>query len=311
MIVPARDCESTLARTLEALAGQRAPAVEVEVVVVDNGSRDGTGRLAEEHPAVDAVIRRERGEGPGAARNAGAQAARGDLLAFTDADCVPEPGWLSAGLEALKRADLVQGEVRPVDDVEVGPFDRTVWATRPNGLFETANLFVRREAFERVGGFPAGLEPEGEAPFGEDVLFGWATVRAGARAAFSQEAVVRHAVTPRGAGGFVAERARLGLFAALVARVPELRETFLWRRTFVSARSAAFDAAVAGALLAAARRRPAALAATLPYLAVTARDAAPWGPRAAWKVAVAGVAADAAGAASLLAGSLRARRPVL
>src|SRR4051794_20264371 len=99
VIVPARDAAGLLPTALDALAAQ---TVAAEVIVVDNGSRDGTADVAEAHPVVTRVVRRARGEGPGAARNSGAAATDAPLLAFTDADCAPSPGWLAAGLAALE-----------------------------------------------------------------------------------------------------------------------------------------------------------------------------------------------------------------
>ncbi|HWF72455.1 MAG TPA: glycosyltransferase [Solirubrobacteraceae bacterium] len=309
VVVPARDAERTLPLTLAGLGEQDG---SLEVIVVDNGSRDGTAELASRAPVVSRVISRERGEGPGAARNAGAEAAAGSVIAFLDADCRPAPGWLAAGVRALDGADLVQGRVLPDPSVALGPFDRTLSVGAAHGLFETANLFVRREVFERAGGFGAGLEPSGGAPFGEDVIFGWRAVRAGARTGFCADALVYHEVSARGAGDFVAERARLALFPALAAAVPELREGFFYRRVFLSPRSAGFDLAVAGAALGAVLpSRRVALAAAAPYLLLLAREARRWGLARAPVVAAAGVAADAVGAAALARGSVRARSLVL
>jgi hypothetical protein len=272
VIVPARDAEATLGATLDALAGQAA-----EVIVVDNGSRDGTAALAEARGVT--VVRRERGEGPGAARNAGAARTTADALAFTDADCVPAPGWLDAGVRALADADLVQGRVAPAGPVARG--QHSVWVEGRTGLFETANLFVRRDWFERVGGFGPGIEAGGR-PFGEDVLFGWAAVRAGARTAFCADALVHHAVVP---GDELGEARRLEHFPELLRAVPELREQ-LFARAFLTRRTAAFDLAVLGLLL----RRP---LLTLPYLALRPR------------------ASDLVAAAALVRGSIRARTVVL
>jgi glycosyltransferase involved in cell wall biosynthesis len=314
VIVAARDAEGLLERALDALARQDLDD-DFEVVVVDNGSRDATAALAERHPVVSRVVRRPRGDGPGAARNAGVGASRGGLLAFTDADCEPAPGWLREGLRAAQGADLVQGAVRPAPEAVMGAFDRTLWRESPSGLWETANLFVRREAFERTGGFPPGLEParggDLDAPFGEDALFGWRAVRAGARTAFCPEALVHHAVLRRGPGGFVAEPRRRRQFPALVREIPELREGFLHRRWFLSRRSARFDLAVAGTVLALARRRPLALLALAPYAAELRRTTGDLPPGGAARVIAAGVAADAVGAAALVRGSLAARTLVL
>jgi cellulose synthase/poly-beta-1,6-N-acetylglucosamine synthase-like glycosyltransferase len=280
---------------------------------VDNGSRDDTADLAARSPVVARVIRRGRGEGPGAARNAGAAASRGEVLAFLDADCRPAPGWLASGVAAAAEHDLVQGLVLPDPGVPVGPFDRTLAVAGAHGLFESANLFVRRELFERIGGFPAGLEAGASAeaaPFGEDVLFGWRARRAGARTGFDERALAFHEVFARGPAGFVSERTRLAMFPALAARVPELRTSFFHRRVFLSPRSAAFDFAAIGAALALLSRRRLPLIAAAPYARLLVSEVRRWGPRAPL-VASVEVIADAVGATALVRGSLAARSPVL
>jgi glycosyltransferase involved in cell wall biosynthesis len=310
VIIPARDSERTVLRTLAGVAEQDAPG-DHEIILVDNGSRDDTAGVAERAGIVDRLIRRARGDGPGAARTAGAAAARGEVLAFIDADCWPDAAWLAAGVRALASAELVQGRVVPDPGVPVGPFDRTLAVNSAHGLFESANLFVRRELFERIGGFPEGLEPPATgggrrgAPFGEDVIFGWTARRLGARTSFCAQALTYHEVRPRGAADFIRERARLALFPTLARQVPELRDVFFYRRAFLNRRSASFDLAAAGLSLCLLRRRPAGLAATVPYIWQVARDGRQWGWHVGPQVALAGVAADAVGAVALLVGSVR------
>lgn len=300
MIIPARDAAGTLGAALAALAEQDTTA-RFEVLVVDDGSSDATVAVAESAPVPVTVVQ-GGGRGPAAARNAGAAAATGRVLAFTDADCVPEPGWLSAGLRALEDAELVQGPVLPPEGAELGPFDRFIWVEREHGLYETANLLLRRDLFERLGGFESVLVPRRGIELGEDVWLGWRARRAGARTTFAGDALVRHAVFPRGPGGFIAERARLRFFPELVARVPELRDVFLHRRLFLSARSARFDLAAAGVAVALGARRTAPLLAALPYAREVRR-----GAEGRPGVAAVQVAADAVGAAALVYGSIRAR----
>ena len=304
VVIPARNAAGTLPRTLDALARQSLAAERFEVIVADDGSTDTTRAIAKQAATVDrVVVIADAPRGPGAARNAGAVVARAPVLAFTDADCFPESTWLERGLAAIEDRDLVQGAVTP--ERPPGPFDRTVWVTGPHGLFETANLLVRRDVFTALGGFPTGLTPGGGKELGEDVLFGWLARRNGARVGFALDAVVAHAVLERGARGFVAERRRLEAFPALAAAVPELRSAAFWRRGFLTKRSAAFDAAALA--LALATRRPGALAAALPYAALVAKDARSRGAR----YAAASVVADAVGAAALVAGSIRHRSPLL
>lgn len=312
VIVPARDARRTLPQTLAGL-GEQALGEPFEVIVVDNGSRDDTAELAARSPIVARVIRRARGEGPGAARNAGAAASRGEVLAFLDADCRPASGWLASGVASAASHDLVQGQVLPGADVALGPFDRTLAVTGAHGLFESANLFVTRQLFERLGGFPAGLEAAAganAAPFGEDVLFGWRARRAGARTGFDEHALAFHEVFARGPAGFVSERARLALFPALAALVPELRTSFFYRRLFLSRRSARFDLAATGAVLALVTRRPLPLIAVAPYARLLAGGTRRWGRRAPL-VASVEVIADLVGATALIRGSVESGSPVL
>ncbi|HET9102213.1 MAG TPA: glycosyltransferase family A protein [Solirubrobacteraceae bacterium] len=316
VIVPARDAEATLGRTLAALAAQQTTEA-YEVIVVDDGSHDATAAIARAAPAPVTVVS-QPAAGPAAARNLGARHARGDRLAFCDADVFPVPGWLAAGAAALARHELVQGRVAPDPDVPRGAFDRSLHIDGAVGLWETANLFVTRELFERVGGFQAWIAPRRGKALAEDVWFGHRALRAGARAGFSAEALAHHAVFSRHARGYVAERARLRFFPAMVARMPELRTAFLHRRVFLNPRTARFDLATAGALLATsprarARWRAAGLLAALPYARAVqiASARAPGRPPGRLGVAAADVAADAAGAAALAWGSLRYRSIVL
>jgi len=282
------------------------------VVVVDDGSSDATARIAAGVAEADPRFRliSQQPAGPAVARNRGVAESRGQLLAFTDADCYPAPGWLSAGVEAARGAVLVQGAVRPEPGRPAGPFDRTVWVSAEVGLYETANLFVTREAFDRAGGFEDWLRPRHGKALAEDVWLGWRVRRGGGRTVFCREAEVHHAVFARSARGYLEERLRLEHFPAIVARVPELRDTLCWRRLFLSRRTAAFDAGVAAVAAAAAARSPLPLAAAIPYAAMAVRRAARFRSSAPKAVAV-DLAADAVGLAALVRGSVAARTPLL
>lgn len=309
VIVPARNAAATLPRTVECLAAQDLAAA-FEVIVVDAGSVDATASVVEGSAAPVRLVR-WRADGPAEARNQGVGVARGPLLAFTDADCFPRPNWLSAGVRALGDATLVQGRVTPDERATRGPFDRTIAVESAHGLYETANLFVRRDAFERAGGFDGWLHPTVGAPhMAEDVLLGWRVRRLGEPTAFCAEAQVEHAVFPRGPLAFVDERRRLRYFADIARAVPELRAELFFMRVFLSRQSAAFDLALAGLVAAVWRCSPLPLVAALPYLRTLRTLSRPWGPRRA-EVALVTAVADAVGAYSLVLGSLRCRTPLL
>lgn len=309
VIVPARNAAATLARTLDCLAAQKLDA-DAEVIVVDDGSDDATAAIARAHPVGATVLESDLPPGPGNARNAGARVARAPWLAFTDADCFPSERWLARGLEAIDSLDLVQGAVGPDPQVPRGPFDRTVIVTGERGLYETANLFVRRDLFERIGGFEDWVLENGKPPartIGEDVLFGWMARRAGARTGFAPEAIVHHAVFAKGPIEAIRYRWAWRHLPALASRIPEMRNRTFYRRWFFERRSALFDLALAGGLLAAALRRPLPLLAVLPYAQWVWLESVRWRRHGPLRVGLATVGIDSASFLALVVGSVRWR----
>ncbi len=307
VVVPARNAETTLPRTLDALARQDF-AGAYEVLVVDDGSTDRTAEISSSAGPVRTLSQDPLG--PAVARNTGVAEATGPALAFCDADVFPTPGWLSAGVGALARADLVQGHVLPDPDAHLGPYDRTLWITHEAGLYETANLFVTRETFDRTGGFEEWIRPSAGKAMFEDVWFGWRARRLGARTAFCETALAHHAVFARGWRDYAGERRRLRYFPAMAARAPELREHFFYRRLFLNRRTAALDLALASAAAATLLRSPLPLAAATPYARLVAARSRPFRDRRLG-VAAADVVADAVGLAGLVEGSVRYRSPLI
>ena len=193
VVIPVLNAASVLPTCLDAIARQ-AKAPPFEVIVIDNGSQDDTAREARAHRIGPRVIA-EAARGPYAARNAGIAAATGEVIAFTDADCEPEPGWLRAGVVAIDLgADLVGGSI--VQRASTSPtvwerYDRALYLDQrqyvtDQGFAATANLFVRRRVFEGVGEFRPELVASG------DVEFGRRASDAGFRLAFSPDACVLH-----------------------------------------------------------------------------------------------------------------------
>jgi hypothetical protein len=115
----------------------------------------------------------------------------------------------------------------------------------------------------------------------------------------------------RNPAGYVGERRRLEHFPAMVAKMPELRETLCWNHVFLNRRTAAFDAAMAGVGAAAATRSKLPLLAALPYALIAARRAREFRRVRAPAVAAVDVAADAVGFGALLTGSVNSRTLLL
>ncbi len=189
VVIPVLNGCPWLESQLAALSTQRCEE-PWEVVVADNGSTDGTRQLVDRWTAldprirlVDASVRR----GPAAARNIGAADAAGDLLAFCDADDEVQPGWLSACVVGLAKAEVVAGVIdmgllngqtpRPLQ-----PAASEQMGFLPAGL--GANLAVRRRDFEALGGFSEDLL------VGEDIDLCWRFQLGGRRFAMLDAAIV-------------------------------------------------------------------------------------------------------------------------
>jgi glycosyltransferase involved in cell wall biosynthesis len=238
VIVPVFDQRALLVRCLDALEKQTYPAECYEVVVVDNGCRDPVAHAVAQFPHATAVV--ETQPGSYAARNAGVRLSRGSVLAFTDADCIPEPAWLEAAvirLLMMPSAGVVGGRVvlfpannRRVTTAEV--YDMTFWMRQRDylelaGFAATANLVMHRSVFERVGPFDARLMSSGDAQWGRRAR------GMGVLQEYGPEAVVRHparqtvravlAKATRVSGGYVQCRAHYGIRELLADVRTELR----------------------------------------------------------------------------------------
>ena len=204
VVIPVLNAARTLPRTLTALAAL-APAPD-EIVFVDNGSTDDTRAHLEAFAAsggrAKVIVLDEPRRGASVARNSGARAATGDVVAFTDADCCPRPSWLAA-------------LIAPLDDLSVGAVAGRLSATPPVGVvetfsslftlqasevlarhthwtpwaggFPTANLAVRRALLDRLGGFD-----ESVALYGEDYDLCARIYATGAAIVYTPRAEVEH-----------------------------------------------------------------------------------------------------------------------
>ncbi len=135
------------------------------MIITDNGSTDDTwtvlGVLVATSPLRLRAVHLALDAGVGTARDAAVQASRAPIVAFTDDDCLPSPGWLGALCEAMTRSggpsrpSVVQGSTLPWrgDETHAGVWARTVWVKEPTWLFETCNIAYRREDLDAVGGF--------------------------------------------------------------------------------------------------------------------------------------------------------------
>ena len=223
IVVPTRDRPQLLSELLASLRRQTLDPSRFEVVVVDNGSLEPPRVDEGEGPSVR-LISRARGEGPAAARNDGWRAARAALVAFTDDDCVVDPGWAAALLDAARThpGALVQGPTSPRPDQLdlLGPFSRTQETREGDRWYQTCNILYPRELLERLGGFDTEAYPE---LGGEDTDLAWRAIESGAVAFFEPAARAFHAVRVLGPVGRLRHAASWSQAVRAFADHPGLR----------------------------------------------------------------------------------------
>lgn len=181
IVIPVKDRADELSRCLSSIARLEYPQEMLQVIVVDDGSRDLSATVARDSGAL-VVPSGGTGRGPAAARNVGARAATGEVLAFIDSDCTASPGWLAELLPAFNNPMMaaVGGQVdgmctaSAVDRYEavmsslsLGTRERSGNVGDDTFYLPSCNLLLRRSLFLDIGGFEDSMH------VGEDVDLTW------------------------------------------------------------------------------------------------------------------------------------------
>jgi len=195
VIIPAKDAAAHIERGLRGALSQQNLAVDYEIILVDDGSTDNTAEIA---AGLGVRVIRQANAGPAAARNAGAQAAQGDILAFTDADCVPSPLWLYHLTQPFETPEIIgtKGTYRTHQKQLVPRFVQQEYGfkyvrmSRQESIdfIDTYSAAYRRSVFLENGGFDSAFA----VPSVEDQELSFRLARKGYRMVFTPEAVVYH-----------------------------------------------------------------------------------------------------------------------
>jgi glycosyltransferase involved in cell wall biosynthesis len=194
IIVPVKNNRQGIEKLLASLFKLRISKKSREIIIVDNGSTDGTlDFLKSQHGII--LLTEERFSCSYAARNRGIAASRGEILAFTDSDCEVHPDWLRNGLKVFdsKKCDIVAGHIvrvlpqkpRTIDIVDERIYLRND-LYHSLGVSATANTFFRKKCFEKLGFFPSNIRAGGD--------WRWTALatRSGLKLHFCKETIVYH-----------------------------------------------------------------------------------------------------------------------
>lgn len=248
VVIPTYCRRELLLRCVAALMQQDFDPHGFEIIVADDESSDETRQalaqwMGESGPRIRylAVGRRR---GPAATRNAGWRAAAGEIVAFTDDDCIPQPKWLGAGVAALESgADAAWGRLEM--PLSASPTDYELDAAGlAKAVFVTANCFCRRAALERAGGFDERFA----VAWREDSDLYFSLLEQNCRVVHAPAALVVHPIRPARWGVSLKQQSKSRFDVLLLKKHPRLYARFippLPRLYYVAVASGA--AALAGA----------------------------------------------------------------
>lgn len=195
VIVPAYNAAATIGECLDALLNQSVPRTQYEVIVVDDGSRDNTRDIVEQYPVT---LLSQSHRGPAVARNRGVCQANGEIILFTDADCVPTANWIEEMLKPFENPEIVgvkgvyrtrqKGLIPRFIQLEYEDKYEKMHKERFVDFIDTYSAGYRKAVFEDHGGF----DPIFPMAAGEDIEFSHRLAERGCKMVFASQAIVYH-----------------------------------------------------------------------------------------------------------------------
>ncbi|MEM6812608.1 MAG: glycosyltransferase, partial [Pseudomonadota bacterium] len=179
VIIPVFNDSKRLVTCLTALSNQSYGQENYEVIVADNGSTDDISSAAKE---FSVTLVSEKKPGSYAARNKGLSVAKGEILAFTDADCIPREDWVETGVKKVlesQNCGLIAGRIDVIlkdpENPSIIEFFDSATAFPQKHFIEadkfgaTANIFTTKKVIKNVGGFNSELKSNGDREWGNRV----------------------------------------------------------------------------------------------------------------------------------------------
>ena len=196
IIIPAYNAEKSIDPCLQALISQSVPNELYEIILVDDGSADATGKIVQTYPVI---YHYQTNQGPAAARNKGVELAKGEIILFTDSDCVPDHHWIQEMVSPFIKNEKISGVKGAYKTKQRGLTarfaqaefeDRFVLLKKSTfiDMVDTYSAAFKREIFLAAGGF----DPSFPVANNEDTELSYRLVSNGHLLAFNPSAFVYH-----------------------------------------------------------------------------------------------------------------------
>jgi len=182
VIVPVYNDAQRIGKCIEALLNQTYPKEKYEIIIVDNGSTDETREVIKKYPVK--LLIEDKIQSSYAARNKGILNADEEVIAFTDADCIPASDWIDKGVRYLfqiPNCGLIGGKIKlfcddPAKPKAVELYDILMGFNQKKDIEKykygsTANVFTLKQVFNTVGLFKADLKSGGDNEWGRRVCY--------------------------------------------------------------------------------------------------------------------------------------------
>ncbi len=218
VIVPVYNADTSLGDCLSALETQSFPRSQYEIIVADDGSTDNTANVAR---SFDILLVQQSNRGPASARNTGASMASGEVLLFTDADCMPTRDWIARMLEPFDDPQVVAAKgaylssqkevVARLVQIEYEEKYQRLSRQKYTDFVDTYSAAYRKEAFESVGGFDTSFT----VPSAEDQELSFRLAGRGYKMVYASRAIVYHK-HPSTWWRYIKRKSRFGYWRVLV-----------------------------------------------------------------------------------------------
>ncbi|MBI3378245.1 MAG: glycosyltransferase [Nitrospirae bacterium] len=195
VIIPAYNADGTIGKCLESLMNQSVPKEAYEIIVLDDGSTDSTAEKAKKF-SVRYFF--QTNQGPATARNAGAKEAKGEIILFTDSDCIPGKNWIEKMAVPFNNPEVmaVKGAYKTEQKTLTARFAQIEFEERFNMLKKTESIDMvdtysagyRKSVFISLGGF----DPSFPVANNEDTELSYKMSRSGYKMVFNPDAIVYH-----------------------------------------------------------------------------------------------------------------------